>query len=278
MLRLVPFAWLLAFVALPCALLLAIALAAPAEGVPPFTWPFGAAGWQGSLEAWATLVADDFYLAAFLRSLRVAGTTAALCLALAFPMALALARAPARWQPVLLLAVLLPFWTGFLLRMAAWVGLLRDQGWLNGVLLGLGLIDEPLPLLFSEAAMLLGMVHAYLPFAVLPLHATLARLDPGLEEAAADLGASRFTVFRTITLPLAAPGAAAAFLLVFIPAAGEYVVPEMLGPPEAQLLGRAVWGAFFQDRDWPLACLLAVLLLAVLVVPIRLFQRLEARP
>ncbi len=133
-------------------------------------------------------------------------------------------------------------------------------------------------MLYSTPAMLLGMVHAYLPFAVLPLYATLLRLDRGLEEAAADLGASAFTVFRTITLPLAAPGAAAAFLLVFIPAAGEYVVPEMLGPPEAQLVGRALWGAFFQDRDWPLACLLAVLLLAVLVLPIRLFQRLENRP
>jgi putrescine transport system permease protein len=272
MLRAIPFGWLLAFVAVPCLLLLVIAFAALAEGVPPFAWG------SLSLEALITLTEDGFYLAAFLRSLRVAFITAALCLALAFPMALALARAPARWQPVLVLAVLLPFWTGFLLRMAAWVGLLRDQGWLNGVLLALGVIEEPLPLLYSSGAMLLGMVHAYLPFAVLPLYATLLRLDRGLEEAAADLGAGRFTVFRTITLPLAAPGAAAAFLLVFIPAAGEYVVPEMLGPPEAQLVGRAVWGAFFQDRDWPLACLLAVLLLAVLVLPIRLFQRLETRP
>ena len=272
MLRAIPFGWLLAFVALPCLLILVVAFAAPAEGVPPFAW----GSW--SLEAWATLTEDSFYLDAFLRSLRVAFTTAALCLVLAFPMALALARAPARWQPALVLAVLLPFWTGFLLRMAAWIGLLRDQGWLNGVLLSLGLIAEPLLMLFSTPAMLLGMVHAYLPFAVLPLYATLLRLDRGLEEAAADLGASAFTVFRTITLPLAAPGAAAAFLLVFIPAAGEYVVPEMLGPPEAQLVGRALWGTFFQDRDWPLACLLAVLLLAVLVLPIRLFQRLENRP
>jgi putrescine transport system permease protein len=272
MLRALPFGWLLAFVAVPCLLLLAIAFAAPAEGVPPFVWG------TLSLEAWATLTEDGFYLLAFLRSLRVAFTTATLCLVLACPMALALARAPARWQPALVMAVLLPFWTGFLLRMAAWVGLLRDQGWLNGVLLAMGVIQEPLPMLYSGGAMLLGMVHSYLPFAVLPLYTTLLRLDPGLEEAAADLGAGRFTVFRTITLPLAAPGAAAAFLLVFIPAAGEYVVPEMLGPPEAQLAGRALWGAFFQDRDWPLACLLAVLLLAVLVLPIRLFQRLENRP
>jgi putrescine transport system permease protein len=278
MLRLLPYAWLLAFVAAPCLLLLAIAFAAGAESVPPFTWPFGPEGWRGSFEALATLTADDYYLAAFLRSLRVAFGTAALCLLLAYPMALAIARAPARRQPLLLMAVLLPFWIGFLLRVAAWIGLLRDQGWLNHVLLSLGVIGEPLPMLYTGASMMLGMVHAYLPFAVLPLYATLLRLDRGLEEAAADLGASRFTVFRTVTLPLSAPGAAAAFLLVFIPAAGEYVVPELLGPPEAQLVGRVLWGEFFQNRDWPLASLLALVLLALLVVPIRLFQRLEDQP
>ncbi len=277
-LRLVPFSWLLVFVAVPCAMLLAIACAEVAEGTPPFTWPLGAAGWRGSLGAWETLTADDFYLAALLRSLWVAGLTGGLCLLLAFPMALALARAPARWQPALVMAVLLPFWTGFLLRMAAWIGLLRDQGWLNGVLLALGVVQEPLLLLNTGLALLLGMVHAYLPFAVLPLYATLLRQDPALAEAAADLGAGRFTVFRTLTLPLAAPGAAAAFLLVFIPAAGEYVVPEMLGPAGAPLLGRALWDTFFKERDWPLACLLAVVLLAVLLVPIRLFQRLEDAP
>jgi putrescine transport system permease protein len=270
MLRALPFAWLLLFVAAPAALLLGIACTESTDGVPPFAWRF-------SLEAWATLTADGFYLAALLRSLWVAFTTAALCLLLAFPMALALARAPVRWQAPLLGAVLLPFWTGFLLRVAAWMGLLRDQGLLNHLLLALGLIAEPLPMLFTQASMLLGLVHAYLPFAVLPLYATLLRRDPALEEAAADLGASRFAVFRSITLPLAAPGAAAAFLLVFIPAAGEYVIPELLGPPEAQLLGRVLWGEFFQNRDWPLAALLALLLLALLLLPIRLFQRLAAR-
>jgi putrescine transport system permease protein len=270
MVRLIPFAWLLLFVAAPCLLVAGIAFAPAAEGVPPFVWP------GFSLEAWRTLTADDFYLRAFLRSLRVAFLTAALCLALAYPMALALARAPARWQALLLGAVLLPFWTGFLLRVAAWIGLLRDEGWLNHMLQALGLASEPVPMLYTQFSMLLGLVHAYLPFAVLPLYATLLRLDRGLEEAAADLGASRWAVFRTVTLPLSAPGAAAAFLLVFIPAAGEYVVPELLGPPEAQLVGRVLWGEFFQNRDWPLAALLALLLLALLIMPMRLFQRLDA--
>ncbi len=276
--RALTFGWLLGFVAAPCALVLVIAFAPSDAGVPPFLWPLGPQGWRGSLEAVATLTADDFYLRALLRSLWVAAQTAALGLALAYPMALAIARAPARAQPALLMAVLLPFWAGFLLRMAAWIGLLRDSGWLNTVLLALGLVNEPLPLLYSHPAMLLGLVHAYLPFALLPLYASLQRLDPALEEAAADLGAGRFTVFRTVTLPLSAPGAAAAFLLVFIPAAGEYVVPELLGPPEAQLLGRVLWGEFFQNRDWPLACLLALVLLVLLLLPMRLFQRLEQAP
>ncbi len=270
--------WLLVFVAAPLLIVLAIAFAEADSGVPPFRWPFGAGGWQGSVAGFAMLVADDYYLAALGRALGVAGATAGLCLLLAYPMALGIRAARPGWRLPLLMLVLLPFWTGFLPRMAAWIGLLRDAGWLNGVLAGLGLIEQPLPLLYSDAALFLGMVHAYLPFAVLPLHAALARLDPVLEEAAADLGATPFTVFRTVTLPLSLPGAAAGFLLVFIPAAGEFVVPELLGPPEAQLVGRVLWAEFFQNRDWPLAAALAVALLALLILPIRLFQRLEARP
>jgi putrescine transport system permease protein len=190
-------------------------------------------------------------------------------------MALAIARAPEGRRVPLLLAVLLPFWTGFLIRVGAWIGLLRDEGWINGVLRALGLRGEdPLHLLYTDLAMLLGMVHAYLPFAVLPLAATLARIEPAVEEAAADLGARPGVAFLTVTLPLSAPGAAAAFLLVFIPAAGEFVIPELLGPPEAQLVGRVLWGEFFASRDWPVAAALAVVLLALLLLPIRLFQRL----
>jgi putrescine transport system permease protein len=273
--------WLLLFVAAPAAILLAIAAAEIDAGVPPYRPPlaFGAEGprWQGTAGNFATVLADPYYRDAFLRSLRVAGISAGLCLLLAYPMALGIARAaPARRLPLLLLA-LLPFWTGFLIRVGAWIGILRDEGWINGVLRATGMVEEPLPLLYTDLALYIGMVHSWLPFAVLPLYAALVRLDPAVEEAAADLGARPAAVFVTVTLPLSAPGALAAFLLVFIPAAGEFVIPELLGPPEAQLVGRVLWGEFFSSRDWPLASALAVALLALLLVPIRLFQRLEAR-
>jgi putrescine transport system permease protein len=273
-----PFLWLLLLVAAPVAILASIALSEGASGVPPFLPPISLEhGWQGTLTNLLTLAEDGYYAGAFLRSVLIAFVTAALCLALAYPMALGIASASERWRVPLLALVLLPFWTGFLPRLGAWIGLLRDGGWVNGVLMGLGLTAEPVPLLYTDAALHLGMVHAYLPFAVLPLTATLLRRDLSVEEAAADLGATPWTVFRSVTLPLSLPGAAAAFLLVFIPAAGEFVIPELLGPPEALLVGRALWGEFFQNRDWPLAAALAIALLALLIVPIRLFQRLEDR-
>ncbi|HWX51461.1 MAG TPA: ABC transporter permease [Roseomonas sp.] len=272
---LVPAIWLAALVAVPLLVVLALSISWPAEGVPPFTLP-GAEGLNR--EAFALVLGDPYYRDAFLKALLLAGITAGLCLLLAFPMALGLVRAPATWRAPLLLLVLLPFWTGFLPRLGAWIGLLRDEGWINHLLQAWGLIEAPLPLLYSWPALFLGMLHAYLPFAVLPLYASLSRLEPVLEEAAADLGAGGFTIFRTVTLPLAAPGAAAAFLLVFIPAAGEYVIPELLGPPSAQVVGRVLWQEFFQNRDWPTAAALAVLLLLALLLPILLFQRLESRP
>lgn len=262
--------WLLLFVAAPAGILFAIAFAEPDAGLPPFRLAWSAQGF-------ATLAADAFYLEALLSALRVAALTATLCLLLAYPMAMAIARAAPRRRLVLLALVMLPFWTGFLLRIGAWIGLLRDEGWINGMLRRLGLTEAPLPLLYTEGAMLLGMVHAYLPFAVLPLFAGLLRLDPALVEAAEDLGARPFTAFRTVTLPATLPAAVAAFLLVFIPAAGEFVIPELMGPPEAQLVGRVLWQEFFQSRDWPVAAALAVALLALLILPIRLFQRMEAR-
>lgn len=263
-------AWLLLFVAAPAGILVAIALAEADPGLPPFRLAWSAAGF-------ALLLEDSYYLDALLTALRVAGMTAALCLLLAYPMAMGIARAAPGRRVLLLAALMLPFWTGFLLRVGAWIGLLRDQGWVNGVLRGLGLTEAPLPLLYTEGAMLAGMVHAYLPFAVLPLYAALLRLDPALIEAAEDLGARPLTAFLTVTLPVTAPAAAAGFLLVFIPAAGEFVIPELLGPPEAQLVGRVLWQEFFQNRDWPVAAALAVGLLVLLLAPIRLFQRLEAR-
>lgn len=277
---LAPALWLALLVAGPLLVLGLIALAEAGTGRPPFRWPLGWDGgpvWQGSLAPFAALGEDGYYLAALGRALAVAGATGALCLVLAFPMALGIAAArPARRLPLLLL-VLLPFWSGFLPRLGAWMGILRDGGWANRLLLDLGLVEAPLRLLYTTGALLLGMVHAYLPFAVLPLATALMRRDPTLEAAAADLGAPPFTVFRTVTLPLAAPAAAAGFLLVFIPAAGEFVIPDLLGPPEANLVGRVLWGEFFQNRDWPQAAALAVGLLAVLLPPILAFQRLGAR-
>lgn len=263
-------AWLLVFVAAPVAILAMIALAEADSGLPPFRLAW-------SITGFATLFKDAYYLDALLTALRVAAMTAAGCLLIAYPMAIGIARAAPGRRVLLLALLMLPFWTGFLLRVGAWIGLLRDEGWINSLLMGLGVTDAPLPMLYTEGAMLIGMVHAYLPFAVLPLFATLLRLDPTLGEAAADLGARPATAFFTVTLPVTVPAAVAGFLLVFIPAAGEFVIPELLGPPEAQLVGRVLWQEFFQNRDWPVAAALAIALLALLLVPIRLFQRLEAR-
>jgi putrescine transport system permease protein len=263
--------WLFVFVAAPVAILGVIALASAADGVPPF-----ALGLR--FTAFAMLVEDTYYAEALLAALLLAAMTAGLCLLIAYPMALGMAAVRPRWRLPLLALLMLPFWTGFLLRIGAWIGLLRDEGLINRALLALGVIEAPLPLLYTEGAMLVGMVHAYLPFAVLPLFTALIRLDPALLEAAADLGARPWRVFVSITLPLTLPAAAAAFLLVFIPAAGEFVIPELLGPPEAQVIGRVLWQEFFQNRDWPLAAALALALLALLILPMRWFQKLEAEP
>lgn len=277
MIRAGAWAALALLVAAPLLIVLGMGFGTAVPGVPPVRAPWGAEGWQGSLEAWSLVLGDGFYLDALLRSLRLAFLTAALCLVLGFGMALGIAAAPPRRQFLWLALVLLPFWTGFLLRVSAWVGLLRDSGWVNSMLLQLGVIEAPLRLLYTEGAMILGMVHAYLPFAVLPLYASLARRDLALEEAAADLGASRPRVLFSVTLPLAAPALAAAFLLVFIPAAGEVVIPEFLGGPDALLVGRAIWLEFFQTLDWPAAAALATALLALLLLPVAAFQRLASR-
>jgi putrescine transport system permease protein len=270
-LRLVPGLWLALLVAAPLVLVGIMALSWQAEGVPPYTPPWSGEGINP--DNLRLLLEDPHYRDALLQSLVVAALTAALCLLLAAPMGIAIARA-GRWREALLAAVLLPFWTGFLIRIGAWIGLLRDEGWINGILRTLGLTDHSIPLLYTDGAMLLGMVHAYLPFAVLPIFAAATRLDPVLEAAAADLGAPPSRAFLTITLPQLFPALAAAFLLVFIPAAGEYVIPELLGPPDATLVGRVLFGEFFQNRDWPVASALAVALLALLIGPIILFQRL----
>ena len=253
--------WLLLFVAAPVLLVAALSFSTSVPGVPPFSPLLH----DPDPANYAALVEDGFYLRAVLKSLEVAAVASALCLLIGYPMALAIARASEKWRPLLLLLVMLPFWTGFLLRVTAWIGLLRDQGWVNAALGLLGL--APVKLLYTDFAMFVGITYAYLPFMILPLYARLSKADPALEEAAADLGASPWTAFRTITWPLSLPGVVAGLALVFIPAVGEYVIPELLGGPGAETIGRALWNEFFSNRDWPMAATVATALLIGLLVP-----------
>jgi putrescine transport system permease protein len=246
-----PVAWLVLLLGAPLAIVVAIAFALPVDGVPPYSLGF-------TLDNLWLVVSDPMYRDALLRSVRVAGVSTLICLGMGYPMALAIARAAPRWQNLLLLAVMLPFWTGFLMRINAWIGLLADDGWIVRIV--------GTRLLYTDAAMYIGMVYTYLPFMVLPLYARLSRLDPILSEAAADLGASPRRVFLRVTLPLSLPGVAAGVALVFIPAIGEYVIPALLGGPRAQLIGNVLWEEFFANRDWPTASAVAVMLLVVLVV------------
>lgn len=247
----VPAVWLIVLLAAPLVIVLLIAFALPADGVPPYSLGF-------SLDNLSLVATDPLYRDALLRSIRVAGVSTIICLIMGYPMALAIARTPPRWQNALLLAVMLPFWTGFLMRINAWIGLLADEG-LIVRLLGTS------PLLYTESAMYVGIVYTYLPFMVLPLYARLSRLDPALTEAAADLGAPPWQAFLRVILPLSLPGVAAGVALVFVPAIGEYVIPALLGGPQAQLIGKVLWDEFFANRDWPTAAALTVALLMVLV-------------
>jgi putrescine transport system permease protein len=223
------------------------------------------------------LAEDPLYLGAYLSSLRVAAVSTLLCLVIGYPMAYAIARASPRWRGALLLLIILPFWTSFLIRVYAWIGLLKGNGPVNNLLLGIGLIDEPLALLHTDFAVYLGIVYSYLPFMVLPLYATLVRHDPALLEAAADLGCHPFRAFLSITLPLSLPGVVAGSMLVFIPAVGEFVIPDLLGGPDTLMIGKVLWGEFFSNRDWPLASAVAVAMLVLLVIPVVLFQRAQER-
>jgi putrescine transport system permease protein len=252
----IPWIWLVLFLVLPTAIVLKIALSAPADGIPPYTpllhWVGGIPHLRVAWDNFALILSDPLYRDAFALSLRVAAISALICLLAGYPMAL-------------LLALMLPFWTGFLMRINAWIGLMQDDGWINAALVFFHL--SPVRLLYTENAMYVGIVYTYLPFMVLPLYARLSRLDPTLLEAAGDLGAPPWRAFLSVTLPLSLPGVWAGALLVFIPAVGEYVIPELLGGPQAQLIGRVLWNEFFANRDWPtaaaLACMMLVLLLLV---------------
>ena len=266
-----PFVWLGLFFLLPCALVLAIALGTLApDSIPPVELGL-------SFKSFALLFSDDLYLAAWLSSLRIAATSTLVALLLGYPMAYAIARVAPNRRPLLLMLVVLPFWTSFLIRIYAWMGLLADNGLIEQFLRWTGLASNPGTILGTEWAVHLGIVYAYLPFMVLPLYATLEKLDDGLLEAAADLGARPLAAFLTVTLPLSLPGIAAGCLLVFIPAVGEFVIPDLLGGTETLMIGKVLWDEFFTNGDWPLASAVAVCLLVLLVGPIAVFQRNQAR-
>ncbi|MCZ8376571.1 MAG: ABC transporter permease subunit [Beijerinckiaceae bacterium] len=274
-----PYAWLLAFFLLPFLIVLRIALSDTARALPPYAphWTGWGEAWNFlqalDLESFATLLGDSLYLDAYLSSLRIAATATLIALLIAFPLAYAMASAPRRWQPALLILVILPFWTSFLIRVYAWMAILRPEGVLDALLRSLGLIDQPLALMNTETAVLIGMVYSYLPFMVLPIYTSLEKLDRSLLEAAADLGATPFRRFVSIVIPLARPGIYAGCFLVFVPAIGEFVIPDLLGGPETLMIGKVLWTEFFSNRDWPLASAVAILLLLILAVPLLAYQR-----
>ncbi len=278
----VPFVWLLVFFLVPLLIVAKISISEIRVGVPPYEplleFADGAfVAFRATFNNFVLLFEDSLYVGAYFQSLTIAGLSTLLCLLIGYPMALAIARAAPNRRPPLLLLVILPFWTSFLIRVYAWMGILKDEGLLNGALMWLGVISEPLVILNTDAAVYIGIVYSYLPFMVLPLYATLEKLDPTLLEAAADLGARPIRAFWSVTLPLSVPGIVAGSLLVFVPAVGEYVIPDLLGGGDTQMLGKALWDMFALNRDWPSAAALAVAMLAALAVPIALFQRWQSK-
>jgi putrescine transport system permease protein len=279
---LVPYAWLLLFFLAPFLIILKISFAEPVVAQPPFTalleWgEQGLAGIRATFENYLFLFEDGYYGIIYLASLKMAAIGTLLCLLLGYPMAYFIARQPPRRRQILLLAVILPFWISFLLRVYAWIGLLGNRGLINQLLLKTGIIDAPLTLLYNDFAVYLGIVYSYLPFMILPLYANLERLNLDLLDAASDLGARRWQAFVDVTLPLSRPGIVGGCLLVFIPAVGEFTIPALLGGADTLMIGRVLWDEFFVNRDWPVASAVSMVLLLLLLVPILWFQRNQDR-
>ncbi len=272
-----PYIWLLLFFLAPFLIVFQISFSDPVIGLPPFTPTVDDNGnWLATLDNYRFLLTDKLYGLSYLKSLMTAATATVFCLLLGFPMAYAIARAGPGLRNLFLLLIILPFWISFLLRVYAWMGLMNTYGVINNLLLWAGLIDQPLQLMYTDLAVYIGLVYSYLPFMILPVYATLERLDNDLVDAAMDLGANPWRAFRDITWPLARPGVIAGCLLVFIPAIGEYVIPYLLGGPESLMIGRVLFDEFFVNRDWPLASAVAIVLLLLLVVPIMFLQRQSA--
>ncbi|MGB2130848.1 MAG: ABC transporter permease subunit [Marinobacterium sp.] len=278
----VPWFWLALFFLLPFLFVLKISLSEPVLAQPPYMDLIreiedGFVTIVVNFSNYQLLLEDSLYLSALLGSLKVAGISTLFCLLIGYPMAYAIARSPSHWRLPLLMLIILPFWTSFLIRIYAWIGILKGNGLLNNLLMGLGLIDSPLEIMHTPIAVYIGVVYNYLPFVVLPLYATLIRLDLTLLEAAADLGCRPWKQFLLITLPLSMPGVLAGAMLVFIPVMGEFVIPDLLGGPDTLMLGKLMWTEFFNNKDWPLASSLAALLLLALIVPFVLLRHFERR-
>jgi putrescine transport system permease protein len=283
---LVPCAWLVLFFSVPFLIVLKISLSTTAIAQPPYTPVFDSAAGLGGLkdflaglspDNYAQLVADKLYVFSYLRSLEIAALSTVILLVLGYPVAYGMARAARRWQGLLLVLVILPFWTSFLIRIYAWINILQHDGLLNQVLIALRIVNGPVTWLATDTAIYIGIVYSYFPFMVLPLYAALEKMDESLLEAAADLGCPRWKTFWLVTVPLSRPGIVAGALLCFIPIVGEFVAPDLLGGSARQMIGQTLWTEFFADRDWPAASSVAVVLLLLLVVPIVVYQHQQAR-
>ena len=274
----VPYLWLLLFFLAPFLIVLKISVSEMQLAMPPYqplvTWiSEGVVTLRISFENYAFLLEDSLYWKSYLNSIATAAISTVACLLIGYPMAYGIARSPAAWRNLLLLLVMLPFWTSFLLRVYAWIGILKNNGVINNVLMALGIIDEPIVMLQTNFAMYIGIVYSYLPFMVLPLYTAIEKLDDSLLEAAADLGCRPVKAFFRITVPLTMTGIIAGCMLVFIPAVGEFVIPALLGGPDSLMIGRVLWEEFFNNRDWPVASAVAIAMLLLLVVPIMIYQR-----
>jgi putrescine transport system permease protein len=277
-----PVFWLGLFFLVPFLIIFRMSLSDPAAAQPPYKplvdW---SQGWDGlkafyealDFENYITVLTDGLYSSAFLTSLRIAALGTVLTLLVGYPIALAMARAGRRWRPFLIALVILPFWTSFLIRVYAWIAILKQEGLLNHLLMTAGLISAPLDILNTEIAVQIGIVYSYLPFMVLPLYAVLEKHDQTLIEAAADLGCPPGKAFWQVTFPLSFPGIVGGCALVFIPVMGEFIIPDLLGGSDTLMVGRLVWTEFFNNRDWPMASAIAMVLLAILAVPIIYGQR-----
>ena len=281
-----PYVWMVLFFLVPFAFVLKISLSQTAIAQPPYTPLFdftaGSAAIKQafgalSLDNFRLLVSDNLYLFSYLRSLTVAVTATAILLLIGYPIAYGMARLPQRWQPIAMMLVIVPFWTSFLIRIYAWINILQHDGLLNKILLALHLVSQPVVWLSTDSAMYLGIVYSYLPFMILPLYATLSKMDPALEEAAADLGASPGRVFWLVTFPLSLPGVGAGILLCFIPIVGEFVIPDLLAGSNSLMIGQTLWLEFFTNKDWPVASAIAIVLLVLLIAPLLLYDRLQRR-